>query len=81
MSDKDLQDYADWLSFHGCDDFQKIGEKIVDGESKSLLKFRIPIVCVHLSFDMKTGMSYCGIYEGRPNICKNYVCKRELKNI
>ena len=59
------RDMARWYQMHGCacvikDDY---------------IRVMIPYICQNLAFDPESNMSICKIYEDRPQICKDYLCK------
>ena len=66
------RDVAQWYSHHHCD-------VKVDSETGDLAIF-IPLVCKHLNYDTKSGISHCMIYETRPQICRDYLCEAAEKD-
>jgi Fe-S-cluster containining protein len=62
----ELMDRVQWLSLHRCD--MQINKE--DG-----VVISIPISCIHLSYT-DDGQAVCGIYKVRPNMCKEFKCKK-----
>lgn len=68
--EQDSQELARWLSYHGCEPMRYPGEK---GE---VLAVKIPIPCKHLASEPAGGKTGCLIYKTRPNVCREYLCKK-----
>jgi len=45
------------------------------GDEPDVLACKVPLICQHLTFNPKTGLSACAIYEDRPPICRNFLCE------
>jgi len=70
MPDNDKgRDGTEWVKLHGC--------KVV--RENDQLAIIIPAICDHLYFDADSNHFACGIYDKRPQICRNYLCARALK--
>lgn len=64
----DLTELAKWMQLHFCGI-----DEVRDGEA---IRIRIPLTCSQLSFNYDTGEAFCHIYEDRPKLCRDYMCKR-----
>jgi Fe-S-cluster containining protein len=69
---EDHQEFGKWLGFHHC------GVKWMPTDEGEVLLVRIPLVCKHLSYD-QDGQAGCRIYEKRPKICRDHLCKKLRK--
>ena len=67
--DDDIKEIGRWAQYHGV----QITRYTVDGIDR--LGINIPGECKFLVKD-NDGMYSCAIYEKRPEICKQYFCKR-----
>lgn len=56
-------DMSRWLSFHGCDTYEKDNK----------LYINIPTVCSNLSYDKDK--YFCRIYDIRPELCRRFTCE------
>lgn len=68
-ADKDEHEIGRWAQLHGCD-----AMRYGDGS----LAIRVPHVCTWLQFDPEKGAYECKDYEHRPQVCREYVCKRVM---
>jgi len=48
--------------------------KLGDG-GPEVLGVKMPLVCQHLKYNPKTGVSSCAIYENRPKVCRDFLCE------
>jgi hypothetical protein len=65
-NDAEGKDQAKWYMLHGC-------RSIEDGK---FIRVVIPITCAWLAFNGQKKEYFCANYENRPEICKNYNCKK-----
>ena len=68
--DHDEQEIARWLSYHGCEPMKY---PTPEGE---VLAVKIPMPCKHLASEPEGGKTGCLIYGNRPNVCREYLCKK-----
>ena len=68
-ADEDNLELARWISYHGCEVMKYHSAQV----NKEVLSIRIPIVCQHLK--RENGVYTCAIYENRPKVCRDYLCK------
>jgi len=66
--DKDTREIGRWASYHGVD----VMKYPIDGIE--YLAVSLPGVCKNLI--EVDGVCICGIYDTRPNVCKEYFCKK-----
>ena len=66
--DNDVQELGRWLQYHGCTSL-----KINTGKEE-VLAIKLPHTCEHLEYI--EGVYSCKIYEHRPAICKDHMCKK-----
>ncbi len=66
----DAQELARWMSYFGCEPMKY---PTSEGE---VLAVKIPMPCKHLAREPESGKMGCLIYENRPNVCREYLCKK-----
>jgi Fe-S-cluster containining protein len=69
--DADEQEFSRYVSYHRCD-VRRVD--LGDGGAEAL-GVKMPLVCEHLRYNPKTGLSSCAIYENRPKVCRDFLCE------
>ena len=71
FNDAENRDKIKWFQMHGCRTIEK----------EEVIRIFIPITCSALVYNGETKKYSCAIYDTRPQICRNYECKKHGNNL